>query len=335
MAQRFDLASLATRGNPVPMVENVEFYNPRDLGDFAVSQEGSLIYRPTSFSQSRFAWMRFPSKEIEEFGDPFAVWTGQSGALSRDGKKVAFSKMNESSPDSDLWVLDTTRNTLTKAMARNTGAVSFAFSPDGDKIVTAIVGKADVIIHSLTNGTDQKITASRDGYATVDEWSPDGNYLMLNLQDPKTSFDIYAFPVDGSKPLPLLTQSYDEAGGRVSPNGKWMAYSSNESGRNELYVTNFPAVSSKIQVSTEGVFWYTWSRDGKKLYFSHGDGLFSAEMPSPDKLEFGKVENIGTMNGASPIDFAPDGRLLIVKSRTESALEPFRLILNVPAALRQ
>jgi Tol biopolymer transport system component len=225
-----------------------------------------------------------------------------------------------------------------KIMARQTfnvrGFIYSAFSPDGAKLaITSSIGtQGSMRIKTLATGEERPMTSQIQDIAYIHSWSPDGKYLIVSIQNPKTLFDIYAQPVDGSKPIPLLTQSYDERDGEVSANGKWMAYISNESGRIEVYITDFPGAHSKMQVSSEGAFWHAWSHDGKRLYFANGKKLMATEIRNPETMELGGTAMV-TMLDAQPLAFGNDGRLLVLKSANGQQTEPLRMVLHFPESL--
>jgi Tol biopolymer transport system component len=339
MAQRLDPSSFKVSGNPIPVVQNVEFWAAKALGDFAASPTGSVVYRTANSSQSRLAWLKLPSQQLEEFGDPITGLDTSAGLfataqMTADGNKIAFSKHEPTSPNSELWVLETAHKTLTRQSTSWTGEGYFAFSPDGAKIAITMMDNNDrkLSIKSLSTGVEEGI-ATGDKIFLVNSWTPDGKYLICVFQDPKSQFDLYAVPVAGGKPLPLLTQSYNEYGGVVSPNGKWMAYFSNESGRTELYVTDFPGVHSKLQVSSGGAYWHAWSRDGKRLYFANGNKLIASEMRNPEVMEFSNTETIAKLDGFEPVSVASDGRILVLKDVGAGQSEPFHLVLHFPQLL--
>jgi Tol biopolymer transport system component len=337
VAQHFDTGSRTVSGNPVPVSENVEYWRPKDLGNFNISPNGTLIYRVAQSTQSRFAWMKLPGREIQEFGDAIAGIIFDSSdlaSISPDGHRIAFSKKELGAINPDLWVMDVERNTVARLTFNLSGEISSAFSPDGTRVAySATTGATDVLkIKSLTSGTEQTLTpVGNSSYIT--SWAPDGKYLVLDNQDAKTLLDIYIQPLDGGKPEALLNQPYNEFGGVVSSNGKWMSYFSNESGRVELYITDFPGAHSKWQVSTDGAYWSHWSRDGKHMYFANGDKLFSVEVRDTGTLELGKAETVTTLEGVQPIDFASDGRLLVLKAVSGAQAEPFRVIFHFPETM--
>jgi Tol biopolymer transport system component len=341
LAQRFDPASLSVSGNPISIVENVEFWQLKDLGNFSAAPSGTLVYRAAASNQSRFAWLRIPGGEIEEFGDPISGMslTGGSGSpvtrASKDGKKFAFLKREPTSPNSELWVFDTGHKTLTRQTVNAPGETYSAFSPDGTRIAISIATtpKSSLRIKSLSTGDEEKVDA--EGLFYVESWTPDGKYLIMMVQDPKTQLDVWAQPVAGGKALPLLTGSYNEFAGEVSPNGKWMAYFSDESGRVELYVTDFPGAHSKRQISSDGAYWHAWSHDGKRIYFANGNKLLTAAISNPENMDFSNTETVTTLDGVLPVAFTPDGRLLVLKPVSGGQAEPMHLVLHFPEMLEK
>jgi Tol biopolymer transport system component len=161
MAQRLDPSSFKVSGNPIPVVQNVEFWAAKALGDFAASPTGSVVYRTANSSQSRLAWLKLPSQQLEEFGDPITGLDTSAGLfataqMTADGNKIAFSKHEPTSPNSELWVLETAHKTLTRQSTSWTGEGYFAFSPDGAKIAITMMDNNDrkLSIKSLSTGVE-------------------------------------------------------------------------------------------------------------------------------------------------------------------------------------
>jgi eukaryotic-like serine/threonine-protein kinase len=255
--------------------------------------------------------------------------------LSPDAKKLALIKREPSSEHADLWIKDLERKTMTRITFNEPSLIDAAFSPDSTRVAfsRADVAAGAVSIEPVAGGPEQKLAVPGEG-AFVEGWTPDGKYVVASNQDPKTRNDLYLLPVDGGKPIPLLTHDYDEFQGRVSPNGKWLLYLSDETGSAELYVTGLPNASGKWQVSRGGANWARWSRDGKRLYFGIGDKLLSAEVSNPDTMELGATQEITTLESTEePVDFAPDGRLLVRKRASGQRVEPMRMVLHFTEAL--
>lgn len=340
LAQQFDTGSLTVSGNPIPVTENIEYWGPKDLGNFSASAAGTLVYHTAESTQSRFAWVKLPGKEVEEFGDPITGIDATTAGIvapraSLDGKKITFVKHEANSPDSELWLFDLDHRSLTRLTTNSSAELHSVFSPDSAKVaITTFRGTvSELTTKSLSTGMEEKIGTELAMLTFVSSWTPDGKYLIMTAQDPKTLFDMYAQPVAGGKSIPLLTQSYNEYDGDVSPNGKWMAYFSNESGRTELYVTDFPGVHAKRQISSDGAYWHAWSRDGKHLYFANGSKLFASEIRNPDTMEFSNTENLATLDGLQPVSLGPDGRLLALKNVGGGQSEPLHIVVHFPESL--
>ena len=336
VAQRFNPNSIKVSGNPIPVAANIEYWNPKDLANFSASPQGTLIYRAAQSDVARFAWIKLPANDLEEFGDAMSGIQGMP-KLSSDGQKIAFVRREGESPDIGLWYYDLARKIMTRQAYSTTGFMYPAFSPDGTKLAMTVstASSHTLKVKSLAASTEEEVKVGIDvAVSYIHSWTPDGKFFIMNVQDPKTLFDIYAQPVEGGAASAILNQPYNEMDGVVSPNGKWMFYISDESGRMELYVTDFPAARSKVQVSSEGGFWHAWSRDGKRLYFTSGKKLFATEVRNPETLELGSTSLISTLD-AQPVGFGSDGRLLVLKPINGSRAEPLQLITHFPALLEK
>jgi Tol biopolymer transport system component len=335
LAQRFDPGAPALSGAPVPVTENIEYHEPKDMGNFSAASNGMLAYRIEKSTESRFAWLRLPGKESEEFGDALAGVV--SASVSPDGKKIAFTRHEPGKANGDLWIYDVDRRSTTRQTFNLPGLINAAFSPDSKRIaITASTGAGgSVRIRTLSTGAEEALNSPLSSRSYGGAWTPDGRYLLLVFQDPKTLADIYAQPLDGGPPIPLLNQPYIESDPDISPNGKWMAYSSNESGRFETYVTDFPGAHAKFQISSEGAYGHVWSRDGKRLYFANVSKLSAANIRNPETMELSSTETATMLDAERLIGIAPDGRLLVLKSVHGSQAEPIRVLLHFPDSLQK
>jgi hypothetical protein len=190
----------------------------------------------------------------------------------------------------------------------------------------------------------------------VTDWSPDGRFVVYEEDDPKTGTDIWVLPMAGSRtPVPYLRTPFNEGQGRLSPDGHWMAYVSNETGQYEVFVQPFPATGAKWQVSTVGGLQPVWRRDGKELFYLGGagdvlmvvrvrgttPGVFEATVPTTlfhTPVGFpGLTWGPGNLSTAGPpyVASADGRRFLLASPVPEVAPDPLTLVVNWPAALKQ
>ena len=167
---------------------------------------------------------------------------------------------------------------------------------------------------------------------------------MFAVTAPKTGFDLWVMPLFGDrKPLPFLQTPFNENPGQFSPDGRWMAYASSESGRYEVYVTPFPGPGGKWQVSTAGGDWPRWRRDGKEIFYLAPGGtrlMAAAVNGGASAFEVGAVRELFNTRGVAPnawtYDISPDGQRFLVNTFAEEAAStPITLVVNWPALLKK
>jgi Tol biopolymer transport system component len=190
--------------------------------------------------------------------------------LSPDGRKSAVHR-HDAEGSGDIWIFESGVTAPSKftfdASQDNSNPV---WSPDGTSIAFASKrsGKSGLYLKLSDNTRNEELLLETDASAVPMGWSPDGKLLVYSSRDLKTAGDIWAISMsDTKKPIPISQTAADERNPQVSPDGKWIAYSSNESGRTEIYVKSFPEGPAKIQVSVDGGLFPRWRRDGKELYF--------------------------------------------------------------------
>jgi eukaryotic-like serine/threonine-protein kinase len=199
-----------------------------------------------------------------------------------------------SDPDTgkgDVWIIDTSRNTVSRSTFADAATIWYAFSPDAKKIAVSTIAGATLAglwIQPASGSGEQEKLETRQDFPMVTSWSPNGRYLFFQVQNNATREDIYYIDLAGDRKLtPFLHSPANEAIAALSPNGKWLAYDSDESGRFEVYVTAFPDSEGKWQVSSAGGSSPWWSADGKQLYYASGDKLMSAPIQNVETFEFG------------------------------------------------
>jgi Tol biopolymer transport system component len=211
-----------------------------------------------------------------------------------------------------------------------------SWSPDDSRIVFNSGRQAafDLYQRSATGaGSDELLLATMQNKMALD-WSPDGRFLLFRQNDPKTNYDIWALPINGDrKPYPVVQTTFDEQGGQFSPDGKWIAYVSNESGRFEIYVQPFPG-GGKSLISTTGGDQVRWRRDGKELFYVTPDNRLMAVpiqlATNGQAVEAGAPVPLFGMPISGDGDYivASAGHRFLVSNVTEEATSPITVILN-------
>jgi len=331
----FDLGKLETRGTAVPVLDDVAYNAMVGSGQFdlswAPSGHGTLVYRRAS-SGSASAMMTLewvdPSGKKEPLRAKPGAYEGPS--LSPDGKRVALTVTERGS--TDIWVYDQQRD----AMTRLTFGGGFYYypnwSPDGQYVVFMSMGKG--IFQARADGASQpQALIESKGNLYTGPFTPDGKRLAF--EDPGAGNpQIWTVPLEeqggqlkAGKPEPFLKSGFTDYAGPFSPDGRWLAYVSNESGKFEVYVRAFPPPSSapggKWQISNGGGTSVTWSRNGHDLVYRSGADFMAVSYSVKGDTFVAEKPHVWIAKIARPDwDLAPDGKRVLVVSPVESAEAP-------------
>ena len=344
----FDLKSLEVTGPTVPVLEAVAMVTNSGLANFAVSRTGSLAYIPGNPLSARglLTWMSRKGS-VESLAAPAQVYSNLR--LSPDGQRVAMAV--RSGPQVDVWVYDISNGALSRLTFDGRSTLPI-WTPDGKKITFMRSGDAGVELVSKSadgTGSEEILLHGQEFSRVPGSWSPDGKFLLYSPVYPDTGCDIFVLPMEvDSKPRPFVQTKFDEYDPRFSPDGHWVAYISNETGRGEIYVQPFPGPGGKWQVSTEGGLWPVWARDGRELfYLSTSVGkLMSVSVTTQPRFSASTPRFIADLpplpssSGASNngvFEASPDGqRFLFVKvNGPDASSGEIRVILNWDEELRR
>jgi dipeptidyl aminopeptidase/acylaminoacyl peptidase len=344
MAQAFDATQLRATGEAVMVADPVQESPITAGGSFSASANGVLAYSGGSPLKSQLVW--FDRRGVQSsVGDPAEFYRLN---LSPDGT-VALASETDQSHNLDLWLYDTKRGSRTRFTSNPATESTGIWSPDA----------RSVVFHSNRNGHFDLYRKATDGtgpeellYADQTQkypqsWSPDGRFLVYAaLADGRSDYDLWILPgplgkQSVSKPFPFLHSEFDENQGQFSPDGKWIAYQSNESGRDEIYATPFPGPGARKQISTGGGVDPRWSRNGKEIFYLTTTNRFGKLM-AVDIVAKGSVLDVGearTLFGPVRIrdyDVSPDGQHFLALVRPEdSANEPLTVVQNWPSLLKK
>jgi eukaryotic-like serine/threonine-protein kinase len=343
MAQRFDVDKLAAAGDPFPIAEDVGFDATSYQGFFSVSENGVLVYHSGAAGKTQFTWIDRTGKELGIVGESADQGDLQ---LSPDGARLAFRQVESRTGAINIWLMDLARGTPSRFTFEQTTDFAPIWSPNGNRIVFASLRDGPPsLFQKVSNsaGNDEPLLQNFIPKLPYD-WSRDGRFIIYGVIDPKTSWDLWVLPLEGDRtPIPFLQTDADERQAQFSPNGKWVAYTSIESGRIEVYVRPFPAAAGKWQVSTDGGEQPRWRRDGKELFYLSADHKLMAvevntegptfEHHAPNALFVTRVGGIDTPGDYYAV--TADGQRFLLNDLVEEAAHtPITVVVNWTADLK-
>jgi Tol biopolymer transport system component/predicted Ser/Thr protein kinase len=340
LAQSFDATRLQLSGEPLPVAEQVG--NIIAYGLFSTSTNGILAYR-TRAQDFQLTWLDRQGNAMSRVWEPGAY---DSLAVSPDGTRAAVSRSSavQGVTASNLWLLDLARGTnkrFTSSVGRNDHPV---WSPDGSRIVFVSSREGGAtssqnLYQKPASGAEDETVLFRSGEAKVPtSWSGDGRFLLYTVADPKTKNDIWVLSMDGDhRRTRLLGTEFSESQAQFSPDSRWIAYTSDASGRNEVYVRGFPEAGEDFVVSRGGGHSPRWRGDGKELYYISFDGkMMAVEVAAGRAIQPGTPKALFLASSALPEwNATADGKRFLFAVPVEQTQSPFTVVSNWMAALKK
>jgi len=344
MAQPFDPARLQTTGEMFPLAEQVGLALNAGFGAFSVSDGGVLAFWSGAPESRELAWLDRAGKRLGPIGKPGAF---AQAALSPDEKTIALHVGSYAA--GDVWLQDLTRGVMSRLTFLRGSTLSPVWSPDGSRIVFSNIsgGSSFSIYLKPTSGAGKEELLKSGGINVFPwDWSRDGKFVVFSEFSAETSDDLWLLPLEGDhKPIPYLQTPFSETQGQFSPDGRWMAYVSNESGQNQVYVQTIPASGAKWQISTSGGDEPRWRSDGKELFYLAADRKLMAVPVKTGGAPSGSFEagqalplfEIEPGPGGRPYQPARDGQrfLVNVTAGDTAAAPPITVVLNWTAGLKK
>ncbi len=281
-----DLKRLEVTGPPVAVVEGVLMSRNTGAAYYTLSDTGTLAYVPgvAEGGERQLLWVDRQGKETPL---PLPPRSYLYPHLSPDGKQLA---LEIEGPSHDFYLYDFARGVLTK-MTLDGLSHAPVWSPDGSRIGFRSWKLGGMTMWSMPadrSAPEERLLDSK-GMQSVVSWSPDGNYIAYVDEFPETRSDVLVLPLKGErKPIPVAHTSFSEGSPKFSPDGKWLAYCSNESGRGEVYVQPFPGPGPKMQISTDGGSDPLFRRAGGELYYRDGDKMMVVEVRTQPSFTAGR-----------------------------------------------
>lgn len=324
MALPFHMKRLEAVGDALPVAQGVATMNGYPL--FAASASGTLAYVSGQQGNWQFVWRDRDGRSLGSYPNAFGV-----AMISPDGKKLAFDF------DSDIFVMDFATGVATR-LTFGLENSNPAWSPDGRYVTYDKVGTG--IYRKLATGQGQEeLLVPAKSLAVPKSWSREGNILVYTQINPGTGADVMAVPVTGDrKPFPVVQSNATEDQGQFSPDGHWLAYTSNESGQAEIYVVPFPRTpGAKWLVSRGGGVQPRWNRNGTELFYISSDSrMMSVEVTTKPAFQSGTprplfqtdIADTGIRTGPMSWDLAPDGKRFLIITPASSEASSLTVILN-------
>jgi Tol biopolymer transport system component len=340
MAQPFDAGSATLQGEPSLIAENVHHVPPSSYAAFSASADGrALCWRGAGFPTSRLYWYDRGGARLSAIGPP-----GQYSEpkLSPDGRRILLSQPERRGGNRDIWMIEVASGVLSRFTFHAANEWGPEWSSDGRRVLFGSDREGPMkMFEKPVAGIGEEKLVPTTGYAFPRGWSRDGRWILYNA-GPQV---LQLLPTGGGEPVTLSRPGFVAVLAAFSPDSRLVAYSSNESGRMEIYVQRLPGTGPALtrRVSDNGGTEPRWSRDGGELFYVGADGsLYAARMTSAAEVEFGPPKALFKTCGYSfawpynaTYDVAGDGRFLINCLMEETAVAPIHVIVNWTATLNR
>jgi eukaryotic-like serine/threonine-protein kinase len=316
MAQSVDDQKAELRGEAFP-VERVGSLGVFRVGAFSASATGVLVFGRGESADRELVWLDRTGKRLQTVSKHFPLGRNPAIRLAPDDSRAIVPVADDNR--ADLWIADLNRNTLVRFTFD--GSSSGVWSPDGRMILWAARDGNRYLRSTDGSGKDELLfkAQTRSGY--VDGWSSDGKLITFAGGTDKTQTDIWLVGTGGDrKPYPYLQSRFNESWSAISPDGRWMAYVSDQPGKNEILVESIPVGKGRWQISTEGGNWPVWRRDGKELFFTEGAKLMAAPIRLTEtSVEGGKPQALFEVSADTRFQVSRDGQRFLIALRVEGA----------------
>jgi serine/threonine protein kinase len=332
-AQRLDLSDFKSIGDPIPVAERVALDG---VGFFSIavsaSAAGSIAYQ-TRNTARQLIWMDRTGRQIATVGRPDDAQPSagfEETRLLPDGRGALIGRIVDG--NLNAWLVDSESGASRRITSESSREGGWVPSSDGTRIVfsSMVNGVTQLFEKSLAGGSAELLLESSE-LKVPQDWSADGRNILFTAQSAQThSFDLWALPLDGKKsPIPIAQTAFYELSGRFSPNGRWISYVSEESGRADVYVQAFPVPGKRAVISVDGGTRPEWRVDGRELFYISQDNRLMA-VPitiNGSRLEPGKPVALFPVRPGSTYAPARDGHRFLVNSVVEGS-SPITIVLN-------
>jgi eukaryotic-like serine/threonine-protein kinase len=327
LAAPFDAKRLQITGPAVTVIEGVRQSLFSGAAQYVVSRTGTLAYVPGGVedARSKLAWVSRNGAEqlLDAPARSYSV-----PRISPDSARVALD------PEGQIWLYDIARKTLTRLTFDGDVNIRPLWTPDGKHVIFSASkdGKQSIAWQLADGSGGREELNTAEQLQVPSSVSPDGRFLSYYLVDPNTQRDIWILDLRDRKARPFLQTRFNESASAFSPDGRWIAYASDESGRPEIYVQSFPGPGGKWQVSTEGGAQPLWNRNGRELLYRSGDRIMSMEVSVQTAFAGGVSRQVFAGRYADPVivptyDITPDGQRFLMLKPSEQQVPSNQIVI--------
>jgi Tol biopolymer transport system component len=338
LAQRFDASASRMVGDAFPVAEPIRYFYSTGAATFTASRTGALVYQAHT-EKARLTWLDRTGKELGAISEAQALGRVR---ISPDGTRVLFDRATPNLGTFDVWQYDLARGVEQRLTTERLSENGPLWLPGGFVMFSG--GAPPHLMRlNLATGTQEEILHP-PSFSLTEDVSPDGKTFLFTQRTVRGNFDLWTVPLGGAgAPAPLLETPFDEMSARFSPDGRHIAFASDESGRYEIYVAPFPLVAGKTRVSAGGGNIPRWSRDGRELFYLSGDlHLVAVPVRSTPSLVFGtpqglfpiqrtiKWDDAKNFEAWPDFDVSPDGTKFLAIMPQPANHEALTAVLNWP-----
>jgi eukaryotic-like serine/threonine-protein kinase len=330
LAVPFDISQQKVNGVPRPVLNGIVTYPLSGAAQYTLSSNGTLLY-VAGKSESRMAGLSWVDRsgKTSPLAVPQAAY--QSLSVSPDGSRAA---IDIDGANANIWILDLDRSAMTR-LTLEWSNNSPTWTPDAARVAftSARAGMRSLFWQSVDNQGGQEPVfplGQFTGQVGSSSWLRDGQTVIFDAASPGTGRDLWIVQLDGQRvPKPLLQTSFNESQPALSPDGRWLAFVSNDTGRSEVYVQPYPGPGGKSRMSVDGGSLPVWARDGRELFFRNGEAVMSVTInPSPG-FSAGQPRVLFKARSAGGYGVGRDGRFLVIENLpTATTARPVTVVLN-------
>ncbi len=318
MAQPVDTEKAAPRGEVFAVAENVgRLATAQSMGAFSASANGVLVFGRGQPDQRELVWVDRSGKKLETVSRPFFLMGNPAIRLSPDDTRAIVPVQSGTEPDQ--WIADLNRKTLSRFTFD--GSLSAIWSPDARKVLWAARDGSHYLRSADGSGADELLFKNPNCTSCYPYgWSADGKRIAFTERDGNTGTDIWLVEAEGDRKLyPYLASRFNEYWAQISPDGRWMTYTSDQPGQAEIFVESIPSGKGRWQISTDGGSWSVWRRDGKELFYSQGTRIMAVPIHLTETgVESGKPQFLFDV-GEARFQVSRDGQRFLIALPVEGS----------------